>query len=380
MKRIVLSVLPILLLVACAEYEIEHAEKPVRSGFTLRELARIFSELPLDAEHLSEVHEAVTASSGNGYDEEYMMRDLLSSPGAGVGDGPARATVKSYSKPLRDLLEDYFASKSFTRSGEAGVQAWFDELTSSGMQIYWPYSEDWNGRDFPVITFNPGYGAETNYGYAVGFDESGARVVDSVYVDEELARHRPVWVINSNTDAGFTPADFILRKGSGVPATRSASGRKVLRIKSFRMLRNYDTWFAGASEFFIKCGSVDGFSASTDAELRLYSPSVTDFLLVVRRKEKDIEKALDAILLTDFTDQIDKLAFMVTEDDGGARTSWKCSAIVKVQSKSYGFDVDLPYNDKDDIVWRGQLDAGYIRGADTVTGRFGDVLLTFELR
>ena len=44
------------------------------------------------------------------------------------------------------------------------------------------------------------------------------------------------------------------------------------------MRRNYDCWFAGASEFFFKVGSVEGFSASTEAELKLYNPQITDFM------------------------------------------------------------------------------------------------------
>ena len=70
---------------------------------------------------------------------------------------------------------------------------------------------------------------------------------------------------------------------------------------------------------------------------------------------------------------------MITEDDGGTRTSWKCSAIVKIASKSYGFEINLPFNTRDDIVWRGQLSRRYLEANDNITGHFGDVDLTFEL-
>ena len=150
-------------------------------------------------------------------------------------------------------------------------------------------------------------------------------------------------------------------------------------LKSFKMLRNYDSWFGGASEFWIKCGSVEGFTASTEAELKLYYPSVTDFMIVVKRKYVGKELPFEAIMVTDFTNQLEKLAFLIVEDDGGTRANWKCSAVVKVQSKSYGVEMDIPYNEKDDIVWRGQLSAAFFEEADTVTGRFGDVVCTFEL-
>lgn len=112
--------------------------------------------------------------------------------------------------------------------------------------------------------------------------------------------------------------------------------------------------------------------------MRNYSPNVTDFVIVVKRKDVGTVVSFDALLLTDFTSQIEKLAFMIVEDDGGTTTSWKCSATVKYQSKTYGFDLDIPYKDKDDIVWRGQLDASFFDKAGEITDRFGDVAVTFE--
>ena len=61
------------------------------------------------------------------------------------------------------------------------------------------------------------------------------------------------------------------------------------------------------------------------------------------------------------------------------RSSWKCSATVKVQSKSYGFDLDIPYHDRDDIVWRGTLSRRYFEKNSGITGHFGDVELTFGI-
>ena len=53
---------------------------------SLEEVARLLSSLPLQTAQLEEVHDAVSASAGNGYDEEYRMVELFAAPGAGVGD------------------------------------------------------------------------------------------------------------------------------------------------------------------------------------------------------------------------------------------------------------------------------------------------------
>ena len=355
---------------------------------TLAEVAEIMSELPYEREHLLEVYDAVGSSSGNGYDEEYMMADLFESPGAGVGDERAGTRAASYSRPIRDLFAERLASRLATRSGASGVEEYIGALSASDIQIYWPYSEDWDGETLPIITYDPGYGAETNMGYVLEYGPEGAEVVDSVLVDEALAMTRPVWVINRNDDAGFTPLEMFLKSGVDAspeyaPAVSIVGGEdesRMLLVKSFQMLRNYDSWFGGASEFFIKCGAVDGFKASTDEELRLYTPSVTDFMVVVKRRQLGKTIPLDALLLTSLTPQMENVAFLIIEDDGGKTTSWKCSAVVKYNSKSYGFEINIPYKDRDDIVWRGQLSSSFFEGKDEVSGRFGDVVVTFALR
>lgn len=362
----------------CKGVEQVGPEQPASSGcelLSLEDVAQILSELPLEEQHLREVHDAVGSSSGNGYDEEYMMSDLFANPGAGVGSDGRPTKAGSYASPLRDLFEDYFSKKCATRAGGSpDADAYIEALRSSDIQIYWPYSEDWDGA-FPIITFDPGYGAESNTGYEVTVDADGNRKVSEVYVDEAVAASRPVWVVNTNDDSAFTPLDLITSKAGESTGTSS----KKLMLKTFTMLRNYDSWFGGGSEFFVKCGSASGFKATNNNDLKLYTPSVTDFMVVVRRSELKKEVTMNTILVSDFTDEIDKVAFLVIEDDGGETTSWKCAATVKYMSKTYGFDLEIPYKDKDDVVWRGQLSGDFFRTKAPASGRFGDVKITFAL-
>ena len=350
--------------------------------FGLDQVARVFAALPIESSQMSEVYEAVCISSENGYDEEYTMAQLFSAPGSGVGQQGTKS-AEIYERPLRMLLKEYLAENEQTKAVPFTAQEFLEELEKSDLQIYWPYSEDWDTETLPIITFDPGYGSNYNQGYRLRKDENGELVVDEVYVDESIAVKTPVWVINRNDDASANPLPLFTPQVMSQCISEETLGLKgayrVLKMKSFTMLRNYDSWFQGGSEFFIKCGSVNGFTASTEAELKLYSPSVTDFMVAVKRKYLNVEREYDAIIMTNFTNQLENLAFLVTEDDGGTQTSWKCSATVKIKSKSYGFDVDLPYKENDDIVWRGQLSASFFQSEDVVTGRFGDVIIKFEL-
>lgn len=339
------------------------------------DVARIFARLPIETSQMQEVYGAVASSCKEGYDEEYTMQNLICNPGKGLGNSTyTKASLPG--KPLRELLEDYLAENLPSVTKAAGAQSWLNALSESDYQIYWPYSENWDGETLPVITYDPLVGADTNWGYII---DRNMNVLDSLLVTEEVAKSRPVWVINRNNDSDGVPLQQFVPYETD-PASISTKGmERKLVMKRFTMLRNYDSWFSGGSEFFVKCGSVNGFTASTEAELKLYQPSVTDFMVVVPRSKKGKEVDYDAIIMTNFTNQLENLAFLITEDDGGTQTSWKCSATVKIKSKSYGFDLEIPYNQKDDIVWRGQLSASYFQSEDQVTGRFGDVMITFAL-
>ena len=154
---------------------------------------------------------------------------------------------------------------------------------------------------------------------------------------------------------------------------------RTLVVKTLKANRNYDTWFAGASEFFFRCGSVESFHAKSEEEMRRYSPSVTEFMVVVRRSEIGKKLPFNAVLVSDWGEQLDNVAFLITEDDGGSMTTWKCTADVKVKSKTYGFNIEIPLNSRDDIVWRGSLARTWLEKYSDDTGRFGDMELTFEI-
>ena len=404
---ITLPLVMVLLLNACEilDDDIERHTGGEDSTYVgLNAVAEILTALPIELEQLNEVHSAVSSSSSNGYDEEYTMIQLFASPGAGVGDRPSKSTM-SYDRPMRQLIRETVHNMADLRTrvsaGEPGLDpavslnpissfdpdAFLDALMASDIQIYWPFSENWNGEDLPIITYDPEDGSHNNIGFRLVLKDDGSRCVEEVIVDEAMAASMPVWVVNRNSDAGYTSLEMLRREdpdwgnGGGTIIVKSDDEPlRTLILKDFTMNRNYDTWFAGASEFFVKIGYLDDFTASTEAELRLYNPMVTDFMIVVKRNQVGIPQPFNAILMSDWSPQMSHCAFMITEDDGGTQTDWKCAAIVKIASKSYGVDISLPIKTRDENVWRGQLANRWLEQNSNVSWAFGDVDLTFEIR
>ena len=365
-----------LLAIAC-----ERPEEPVipevsAAVVSVEEVAGLLSSLPIGVAQMEEVHDAATASALNGYDEEYRMQDLFACPGQGVG-GAGATKAREYDRPLRSLLEE---AAFRTKAGD--TEAWLDLLSASDVQIYWPFSSDWDGEMLPVITFDPDDEVATrNVGYALNPDGS----VQKLMVDEQMARERPVWVVNRNSDAEFKTLEMLRREdpawGSGGDiVVQTKSSFRTLILKSFKARRHYDNWFRGGAEFWCRIGSVDDIpSGETEAEMRLFNPAITDFMIVVRRNQLNEEIPLNVVMLSEFFDALYSVAFMITEDDGGTITTWKANAVVKYNSKSYGVELDIPLNSRDDIVWRGSLTRNYIERYNGKACSYGDVELVMAL-
>jgi len=406
MKRVLNLCLPALLVAAavlcctaCNRISSENAEQPENTyspAISQEDVAVLLSSAGVGLEQIREVHNAVSASLSNGYDEEYTMKNIFSSPGEGVGEEflLTKSSSQTYSTPLRDVLGNYLRSKETKSEISFDPSTYIRNLESSDLQIYWPFSELWDGQTAPVVTFDPGGEANSNVGYTLGDDGQMCRFK----ITEEYARNNPVWVVNCNEDASQMSLDVVRKnhpewiEGGNVVIGKDtkAGGNEVrpfaadtevstLVLKNFTMNRHYDSWFRGASEFFIKIGAVESFTATTESDMYLYNPLVTDFLVVVKRNQLGIAQNLGTVLVSEWTDQLESCAFMIVEDDGGTKTSWNCSAIVKYNSKSYGFDITIPYKSRDDIVWRGQLTKRYIEATNNISGHFGDVTLVFEI-
>lgn len=350
---------------SCDEFEpvVLSPEIPsVANEISPRSVARMLADLPLGLDQIEEVRAAVEASSSNGYDEEYTFEDMFASPGRGVGDKlSGTRSALEYSSPLSSMV----------------VSDLKESLASSGLQIYWPYSEDWDGHSMPVITYGSELALKSNVAFAREPLPDGSWIVKEIAVDEEYAKSNPVWVVNWNEDAGAMTPQMLSKLRPEPAETRATTDFKTLRLKEFKAHNQYDSWLSGGSEFFIKCGSLKAFTADVAADLTKYTPEITDLMIKVKRKQVGSSMRYNTILVSEWSPQLTECVFLIHEDDGGKMTTWKATGEVKIKSKSYGFTVEFPYHRNDDIVWRGKLSSNYFEKNNGVANRYGDTSVTF---
>ena len=400
MKKRRIFVLPALLLSAAAVVNVSCEKLPdgpsdnryedIQYSAEVERLERIaafLSDAVSDPAVLNEVHSAVGESYDDGYDEEYLFTNVVANPGKGTGSRVVKSSEYGQGALFRQMMATVSGDTGFpgiSVKSDGYASAFMDSLAASDIQIYWPYYDRWDGESEPVVTFDHGRDDEWNYGFILRKDASGKKVVSRVLVDEAYAKEHPVWVVNLNRDRNYVPlkaAEGPSDWENGIQGIPTKTGETIysLMLRSFTALKNYDCWLAGASEYFIKAGAIESFTAATEAEMELFSPTITDFYLVVRRSEVGVPKEVNTIMVSDWTLQMSSIALMIVEDDGGKKTSWDTELMVKINSKSYGITVSIPLNSRDDIVWRGSLSSRYLFATDASHTKFNDVLLDIEI-
>ena len=148
-------------------------------------LAESFNEL----NEINIIHSSIQRSILFGLDENLRFNEILDNKASKIiGD---------------DLKRKLLNSNSITKLGinlkSTNSQDLRSFLLENDLQIYWPYSEYWDGVTLPVITFIPeDITAGSNMGFKAIFEGGVFIGIDTIIVDEQFAIENPVWIINRN--------------------------------------------------------------------------------------------------------------------------------------------------------------------------------------
>ena len=185
MKKIYLLALSLsLLFVSCDEIgsNLEPIDGYEYDAVTPEAVADALVHLHPDKEICEEVHTAVRKAVSFGLDESYYFCEVLGKENR-ITKVNRNIQAKLNSLPTGNSIKEILAKV---------VE---DEKYMNHYQIYWPYSENWDGNTMPTITFQTEAAVEQeeNVGYRIVKDR-----IEEVNVDEEYAKQHPVWIINFN--------------------------------------------------------------------------------------------------------------------------------------------------------------------------------------
>lgn len=343
----------------------------------MAKIAEIIARLDLSKEICEEVHKASLEGLSKHIEESYYFKEILSD------DSSKKYMTRGAKNNLGNLLRDFVSE---TRADYGVKEGDLDlyKLEESDLQIYWPYSEEWDGEETPVVTYFPlNPEQEWNWGY-----KKNGEGVERVKVDDEYAFQHPVWIVNeaeiAYTDAlHYKPWDLTPVDSDPIilPNPNSGDGNNVNGVNSlgpgltfnpvytvfvgkFKSEKQYDSLFAGGSEFVIQMGNYQDMRITDLDKLLNNDPRVT-YLKIFRsrgqiRKKEWVEFGTSAVLISNWYPESYDAGFMVYEEDQGGRQTWEASLTISLGGKDYGFKCSFPYKNGDDMIYKTTYNRNFI--------------------
>ncbi|MDR0748985.1 MAG: hypothetical protein LBF62_05390 [Tannerellaceae bacterium] len=328
-----------------------------------------------DDDIVKEVKAGVETSLLYGLDEELRFREILKSD-----DNKLRSASKSL---LAEKLEEAFGNIGKTKSATEALNG--DELETfvlnDNVQIYWPYSERWDGKEIPFVTYAPtdkdADDVTDVMAYRKIVNPDGTSRIESRMVNEAYAKEHPVWIINKNEMdyeelPDFKAGEFekngrlfvsdLLPDARNNKTLRARTPLVVFYLGKLTVTTQHDSWIAGGSEFEFTNAQPLAPGYTTTGNTKVWSNwsrgQISD----------GITKGIWQVLNMDWTVEQVQNGLKVVETDDGKSTAWKLDLGVKLANdKGLGFTVSasIPFNNNDDEIYEKILMRSYMTDSES---------------
>jgi len=310
---------------------------------------------------LEEVKQGVEMSKFFGLDEELRFTDILQPKESKMFRS---SSANQLSQILRSLFNDH---KPFTLRSSGDELETF--VLDNNVQIYWPYSENWDGKEIPVVTFNNGSKNANNVtAYKKVTDDNGFSSIEKITVNEEYAKKHPVWVINENDLSYDDLPDFMngefekngvffYSETASKKTTSFRASNSALMLESLQATKQYDDWLNGGSEFEFKLSQPLAPSYSTSGN-NVYRISIS-------RSDISNKKTFypNYPLNTNWTVEQVQNGLKIVETDTGGSKNWSFNLGVKILGEDLSIAASIPYGSNDDHLFESILDRAYIESS-----------------
>jgi hypothetical protein len=318
-------------------------------------ITEFLSDIVNNDDIVKEVKSGIETSLLYGLDEELRFREILR-----PNDNKLRSASKSL---LAEKLEEAFGNIRITKSTTEALNG--DELETfmlnDNVQIYWPYSERWDGKEIPFVTYASTDDDVTDImAYRKIVNPDGTSQVESRMVNEAYAKEHPVWVINKNELdydelPDFKAGEFekngrlfvsdLLPDARNEKTLRAGTPVVVFYLGTLKVTIQHDSWIAGGSEFEF-----------TNAQPLAPGYTTTkNIILRETRTRNSIDNGVTGgvwkALNTDWTEAQVQNALKVVETDGGGTKNWYFSLGVKIGQNKYDINASIPFGNNDDEIY-----------------------------
>lgn len=357
------------LMASCSNDDLENASLPdvmsktksAENTVELSTVAQLLASIEIDQSVMNEVKAGVQRSRKYGLDEEYRFTDMLK---------PSLSKIQrsSVSSLLLQKMTDALNVKQEQLKSGISTSDFLNYLSDNDIQIYWPYSKNWDGKTKPVIT----YLQEDDKNYRVGYLLNEESHIDTINLDKEFVKNNPVWIINRNNTPynelpDFENGEYVNKDGVffysevakqwlnkinsearslSVNVPGEVPGNAVY-IGSINSISNHDGALADGPEFdFIWCHQGVPISLSQSP-----SPLVNRYRINMSEEEVGSAKQIDLCIQPNWTTQQTTNALIVIEKDGGKDKKGNVTLSYDYWGKELSTVVSYKYERRDDFVF-----------------------------
>lgn len=216
-----------------------------------KRLLNVLLEVTDDTQMIQEVYDYVDESLQYGLDETAFIDEIVN---------PDKYGTELRSSKL-SKLSIYLSNNMNSSLRSVGEES----FSIDQMEIYWPYSENWDGTSIPIVTYRSEseeyIDGDKVWAYKYIPLDNGDYEIDSLLIDENYAMENPVWVIGKktidtdelvklkkdNSSSSYIPRD------KNLVALRSTSNNVVAETKvtTIQSTKQHDDWLNGGSEYVI---------------------------------------------------------------------------------------------------------------------------------
>lgn len=335
--------------------------KSVVNEVELSTVAQLLASIEIDQSVMDEVKAGVDRSLKYGLDEEYRFTDMLRPESSKI---QRNSKMSSLMQKMNNELE---GQSGLLRNLMANTE-FFNALSNNDLQIYWPYSANWNGTDNPVIL----YGSENKEQACMPVSlADGSFHVDTINVTPKFLKENTVWVVSKNNTPydelpNFENGEFVNKDGVFYYSKYANEVLAINRAKqpgvyvgTITSLKYHESDWAGAPEFdLIWCHA--GLALDLNAAPVGY---VNRFRVNFISSEVGKPKQLDLRIQFSWTTYQITNALVVFEKDGGKdKTGTRTLKYKALGGKEFLVPVKFGYERTDDTVFDMILERSKIYG------------------
>lgn len=330
--------------------------KSVENIVELSTIVQLLASTEIDQAVMDEVKAGVERSLKYGLDEEYRFADMFK-------PSLSKLHRSSNSSLLIKKMTDTFNLQKKIMKTEMSSFDFFHYLSDNDIQIYWPFSKNWDGHTRPILLC----AVDSNKSLKFRLELDGSIVSDTITTTDEFLKNNTVWIVSINKTPydelpDFENGEYVNKNGvffysEIAKEWLNKQNEKRRGGENFGSLpvyigevTVYEEDGSGGPEVYFMWGHVSGGVAGVPA-----TGVVNAYRLNLSKNEVKVPKKIDLMIQPLWASSEKTNALIILEKDGGKdkKATRNLTFTPFLESKEITVPVVFKYERRDEWLYDG---------------------------